>query len=82
MKYELQISISELASDTNRYIAMLVHQDILITRNEEPVARLTSVKDDMLSAEKKAERIEAAKALFGILPPDINLDQVREERLL
>ena len=67
----LQISISELASDTNRYIAMLVHQDILITRNEEPVARLTSVKDDMLSAEKKAERIEAAKALFGILPPDI-----------
>ena len=78
----LQISISELASDTNRYIAMLVHQDILITRNEEPVARLTSVKDDMLSAEKKAERIEAAKALFGILPPDINLDQVREERLL
>ena len=67
----LQISISELASDTNRYIAMLVHQDILITRNEEPVARLTSVKDDMLSAEKKAEKIKAAKALFGILPPDI-----------
>ena len=67
----LQISISELVSDTNRYIAMLVHQDILITRNEEPVARLTSVKDDMLSAEKKAEKIKAAKALFGILSPDI-----------
>lgn len=70
----LRISTSELVSDTNRYIAMLVNQDILITQGAEPVARLTSVKDGKLSAEKKAERMAAAKALFGILPPDVSPD--------
>ena len=77
----LQIPVSELTVNAEKYIAMLVNQDILITWNEEPVARLTSVKENRVSAERRAERMAAAKALFGILPSDVNLEQMREERL-
>ena len=79
----LKVSTSELAADINRYVSLLGHGDILITRNEKPVARLTSADAGNLSDElEKAARISAAKALFGILPPDADLERAREERLL
>ena len=77
----LQIPVSELTGNAEKYIAMLVDQDILITWNEKPVARLTPVKENSITEEMKMERMSAAKALFGILPSDIDLDQMREERL-
>ena len=79
----LKVSTSELTADMNRYLSLLRHGDILITRDEKPVARLTSADTDALSGEsEKAVRISAAKALFGILPPDVDLERAREERLL
>lgn len=79
----LKVSTSELAANINRYVSLLGYGDILITRNEKLVARLTSADTDALSDEpEKAARISAAKALFGILPPDVDLERAREERLL
>lgn len=75
----LTVSISELAADMNRYVALLVDGDILITRDEKPIARLTSADADALP--DHAERMAALKALFGILPPDVDLNRSREERL-
>lgn len=78
----LTVSISELAADMNHYVSLLVDGDILITRDEKPVARLTSADADALpdNAERTA-RMSALKSLFGILPPDVDLDRSREERL-
>ena len=76
----LKVSTSELAADINRYVSLLGHGDILITRNEKLVARLTSA--DVSDEAEKEARISAAKALFGILPPDVDLERAREERLL
>ena len=75
----LQISTAELAADANRYISMLGSQDILITKDEEPIARLTAVKDN--TSDDIEVRLAAAKALFGILPSNIDLEQARMERL-
>ncbi|MBQ9616952.1 MAG: type II toxin-antitoxin system Phd/YefM family antitoxin [Oscillibacter sp.] len=76
----MKVSTSELAADINRYVSLLGHGDILITRNEKLVARLTSA--DVSDEAEKAARISAAKALVGILPPDVDLERAREERLL
>ena len=88
VKYEwkvifmLTISTSELATNINRYVALLGHGDILITQNKKLVARLTSADTDNSSDKaEKTMRISAAKALFGILPPDVDLERAREERL-
>ena len=67
-----QISISELKANVGKYVAMAGSQDIFITKNGKLLARLTAAKPN---------KMEAAKALFGLLHEDIDLAPEREERL-
>ena len=66
-----QISVSELKTNAGKYVTLAMKQDILITKNGKPVARLTTAKPD---------KVAAAKALFGILPSDVDIEKSREER--
>lgn len=68
----IQISISELKTNTGKYVALAGEHDIFITKNGKRIAKITSAKPD---------KVAAAKELFGILPVDTNLDEAREERL-
>ena len=67
-----QISVSELKTNAGKYVSMAQTQDIFITKNGKLIARLTTAKPD---------KVAAAKALFGILPSNVNLDEAREDRL-
>jgi len=67
-----QISLSDLKANTGKYVTLAQEQDVFITRNGKLVARLTTAK---------ADKVEAAKALFGLLPPNVDLKKSREERL-
>ncbi len=67
-----QISVSELKTNAGKYVAMAQSQDIFITKNGKLIARLTTAKPD---------KVAAAKALFGILPSDVSIDEAREDRL-
>ena len=66
------VSLSELKTNPGKFVAMADQQDIYITRNGKRVAKLTNARQDKMAS---------AKALFGILPADVNLDSAREERL-
>jgi prevent-host-death family protein len=66
------VALSELKTNPGKFIAMADQQDIYITKNGKRVAKLTSVRQDKMAS---------AKALFGILPTDADLDSAREERL-
>lgn len=67
-----QISVSELKTNAGKYVALAQTQDIFITKNGKLIARLTTAKPD---------KVAAAKALFGILPSNVDLSEAREERL-
>ena len=67
-----QISISELKANAGKYVAMAESQDIFITKNGKLLARLTAAKPN---------KVEAAKALFGLLHEDVDLERERKERL-
>ncbi|MBQ2619038.1 MAG: type II toxin-antitoxin system prevent-host-death family antitoxin [Oscillospiraceae bacterium] len=67
-----QISLAELKANTGKYVSMVGTQDIFITQNGRLLARLTTAKPD---------KVEAAKALFGLLNDSVDLDAEREERL-
>lgn len=67
-----RISVSELKTNAGKYVTMAQSQDIFITKNGKLIARLTTAKPD---------KVAAAKALFGILPSNVNADEAREERL-
>lgn len=70
-----QISVSELKTNTGKYVAMAMDEDIMITKNGKVVAKLVTAKVD-----KKA----ALEHLISLFPKDgLNIDpeKVREERL-
>jgi len=73
--YRRQVSISELDGNLARYVEMAQDQDVLITKNGKVVAKLVTAK---------ADKVAAAKELFRLLPKgtDVDLDKIREERLL
>ncbi|MDL2291375.1 type II toxin-antitoxin system Phd/YefM family antitoxin [Desulfovibrio sp. OttesenSCG-928-F20] len=66
------VSLSELKTNPGKYVALVDEQDVYITKNGKRVAKLTSLRSD---------KVFAAKNLFGVLPGDVDLDAVREERL-
>jgi antitoxin (DNA-binding transcriptional repressor) of toxin-antitoxin stability system len=68
----MQITLSELKTGTEKYIALAEKQDIYVTEDGKRVAKITSVPK---------EKMDAAKALFGILPCNADLDAARTERL-
>lgn len=67
-----QISLSELRAHAGKYVSMAQTEDICITKNGKPAARLTRVGPD---------REKSARALFGILPGEVSLEAEREEKL-
>ena len=68
----MSITATELKMNLSKYLLMAEKEDIYITRNGKVVAKLTNPYQD---------RVDMAKSLFGVLPPDITLEEVREERL-
>lgn len=68
----MNISITDLKSNTGKYVEMAENQDVYITKNGKVVAKLTNAKPD---------KVKSAKELFGILPSNVDLNAAREERL-
>lgn len=68
----MSITATELKVNLGKYLMLAETEDIYITRNGKIVAKLTNPYQD---------RVDVAKSLFGILPNDVTLEEVREERL-
>ena len=68
----IQISISELKTNAGKYVELADREEVYITKNGRRVAKLTAAVSD---------KVTTAKALFGLIPADADLDQVRQERL-
>ena len=69
----MSITATELKKNLGKYLLMAETEDIYITRNGRTVAKLTSPYQDLVAE---------AKALAGIIPADITLEEAREERLM
>ncbi len=68
----MTITATELKENLSKYLLLSATEDIFITRNGKVISKLTNPFQ---------ERVDVAKSLFGILPADITLEEVRAERL-
>ena len=68
----MSITTAELQRDLEKYLDRAESERVFITRDGRTVAVLSS---------PHADRIETARALFGALPADMSLEEVRHERL-
>ncbi len=68
----MSITATELKENLGRYLMLAATEDIFITKNGKLVAKLSNPYQD---------RVEIAKSLAGIIPPDVTLEDARAERL-
>jgi prevent-host-death family protein len=77
----MQIALSELKLNIERYIDLAETGEIIITRYGKPAAKLIRIDSEPWYEKKIPEKITSIADLFGTLPPDIDLDSIRSERL-
>ena len=65
------ITATELKSNLGKFLAQARAEDILISKNGEIIARLTS---------PYTNRVVEMSSLFGILPSDVTLEEAKEAR--
>lgn len=68
----MSITATELKKNLGKYLTLSETEDVFITKNGRVIAKLTNPHQN---------RIDTAKSLFGILPPDASIDDTRAERL-
>ena len=66
------ITATQLKSRLSYYLNLAKEEEVIVTKNGKPIARLIGEEGD---------RISMARSLFGILPPSVSLSEAREERL-
>ena len=68
----MSITATELKLNLGKYLLLAATQDIYITRNGKPIAKLVSPYQD---------RVDTVDTLFGSVPDTMTLEEAREERL-
>ncbi len=68
----MSITATELKENLGKYLSLAATEDVLITRNGKPIAKLTSPYQD---------KLDIVDALYGSIPADITPEEAREERL-
>ena len=67
----MSITATELKENLGKYLLLSATEDIYITKNGKIVSKLTNPFQD---------RVDVARSLFGVIPADMTLEEVQEER--
>ena len=77
----MQVPLSDLKLNVGKYVYLAESQDIIITKYGKPAAKIIRFDKEPWYLKKIPEQITSVEELFGTLPNDIDLDDVKAERL-
>ena len=77
----MQISLSDLKVNVGKYVDLAVAEDVIITKYGKPAAKIVRFDKEPWYLKKIPEKVTDVEQLFGTLPNDIDLDDVKKERL-
>jgi len=77
----MQVALSDLKVNVGKYVDLAETEDVIITKYGKPAAKIIRYDKEPWYMKKLPERITSVENLFGTLPNDIDLDDVRTERL-
>jgi len=77
----MQIALTDLKVNVGKYVELAETQDVVITRYGSPVAKIIRFDKEPWYRKKIPEKITAVEQLFGTLPDDVDLDDVKTARL-
>ena len=69
----MNITATELKTNIGKYLVLAASEDIIVTKNNRPIAKLTNVKED---------KMEILNSLVGVIPNNgCTLEDAKKERL-
>jgi len=77
----MQIALSDLKVNVGKYVDLADTEDVVITKYGKPAAKIIRFDKEPWYMKKLPEKITSVENLFGTIPNDIDLDDVRMERL-
>jgi len=75
------ITLSDLKVNVGKYVDLADTEDVIITKYGKPAAKIIRYDKEPWYIKKIPEKITSIDSLFGTLPNDIDLDEIRIERL-
>ena len=77
----MEIALSDLKINVGKYVDLADEQDVIITKYGKPVAKIIRYDKGPWYSKKIPEKVTSVEQLFGTLPSDIDLDDVKAGRL-
>lgn len=77
----MQVSLSDLKVNVGKYVDLAETEDVIITKYGKPAAKIIRFDKEPWFSKEIPDQITSVEQLFGTLPSDVDLDDVRTERL-
>jgi prevent-host-death family protein len=77
----MQIALSELKVNVGKYVDLADTEDVIITKYGKPAAKIIRFDKEPWYLKKVPDTVTSVEQLFGTLPSDVDLDDVKAERL-
>lgn len=77
----MQVSLSDLKINVGKYVDLAETEEVVITKYGKPAAKIIRYNREPWYTKKMPENVTSVEQLFGTLPSDIDLEDIREERL-
>ena len=77
----IHVTLSDLKINVGKYVDFAETEDVIITKYGKPAAKIVRYDKEPWYLKKMPEKVTSVEQLFGTLPSDIDLDDVRNERL-
>ncbi|MDR1246947.1 MAG: type II toxin-antitoxin system prevent-host-death family antitoxin [Clostridiales Family XIII bacterium] len=75
------VALSDLKVNVGHYVDLAETEDVIITKYGKPAAKIVRFDKEPWYLKRMPENVTSVEQLFGTLPNDIDLDDVRLERL-
>ena len=77
----MQVALSDLKVNVGKYVDLAETTDIIITKYGKPMAKIIRFDKEPWYLKQMPDKVTSVEQLFGTLPDDIDVDDVKAERL-
>jgi len=75
------VSLSDLKTNVGKYVDLVDTEEVIITKYGKPVVKIIPFENTPWFLKQIPENLVSIESLFGTHPSDINVEDIRMERL-
>jgi prevent-host-death family protein len=79
--FVMQVALTDLKVNVGRYVDLASTEDVVITKYGKPAAKIIHFDKEPWYLKRMPEEVSSVEQLFGTLPDDVDLEDIRVKRL-